>query len=134
MPGLIKIGCSRAHPLERTRQLSASTSTPTPFVLAFHRRVRDPFGTEALIHQRLNEFRANESREFFRVSLRKAIEEIERFEEVVEEVAQMEDEVKKIPLPWAELFASFPDNGDPRELSESERARCRQLEEKLRTP
>jgi len=33
--GLIKIGATTRQPLERMRQLSASTGAPSPFVLAY---------------------------------------------------------------------------------------------------
>ena len=128
MPGLIKIGVSTNNPLERARQLSASTSSPAPFVVAFYRHISYPFAAEAAIHSALDDYRINESREFFKIPLHKAIEEIERFDEVPESRGIS----THIDLPFSELFATFGDDGSGRELTEEEQIKCRDLERKLR--
>jgi len=121
---LLKIGATTNRPEDRVKQLSASTSSPHPFALAYSRRVAFPFEVEAEIHEALGAFRANDSREFFSVSLATAIRELEKYPEAKRQSAQMPR------LSFAELFASFPDDGSPRELTESERAQCRALETK----
>jgi hypothetical protein len=131
MPGLVKIGCSTNHPLERARQLSASTSAATPFVVAFQRHISFPFRAEAAIHVALADYRINDSREFFRIPLHKAIEQIERFDEIPECAPRRN--VEEMALPWAELFSSFRDDGSDRTLDEQEQALCRDLAHRLRT-
>lgn len=128
MEGLIKIGASTNHPLERARQLSASTSAATPFVLVYHKHVDFPFRVEAILHKKFDAYRVNNSREFFKLPLHKIIEEFDRFDETRETqwpAAELE------PTPWAELFATFDDDNSARELTEDERFKCRQLEHKL---
>lgn len=120
--GQVKVGCSISHPNERARQLSASTSVPTTFVVAFYRRVRNPFQVEAALHRVLKDFRVNDSREFFTAPLHKIVEMIEKYDEVVGVVGD---------LPFSELFASFPDDGEPRELTTEEQTKCRALEAAL---
>lgn len=121
-PDLVKVGCSIYHPLDRVRQLSASTSTALPFVLAYHRKVAFPFAVESRIHLILDEYRVNDSREFFRLPLHEVIKVMDTFEEI------RNAEVK---TPFAELFASFDQDG-PDELTEDERAQCRALERRIR--
>lgn len=122
--GLIKIGCTVHDPLLRAKQLTASTSAPTPFVCAYHRLVNDPFRVESILHRQLVDYRVNDNREFFRLPLHKAISYIEQFDDVSWKADQ-------IDTPFAELFASFPDDGSGRELTADEAAQCRALSERL---
>lgn len=123
--GLLKIGASTNHPTERARQLSMSTSAAQPFYPVYYRRVAFPFQVEAKIHVLLASCRINPAREFFRLPLHKAIEVMERFEELREILPAA------MALPWAELFATFDPNG-PDELTPEEQAKCRALETRLR--
>ncbi len=125
MPGLVKIGATLKDPIQRARELSASTSSPVPFVVGYSRFVAFPFQVEAALHQIFDWDRANDSREFFRVPLHKVVEALEKYDEVKGTY------VGNVATPFAELFASFPDDDSPRELTEDERFRCRQLEHKL---
>jgi len=121
-----KIGVTKDDPLNRLAQLSASTSAALPFALAYSRRVANPFEVEAALHRQLAEFRLNSSREFFRVPLHKIITLIEAYEEASELLAG-----KKVETPWSELFATFKDDGSPRELTPSERKACQRLRTQL---
>ncbi len=120
-PGYVKVGCTTGCPIERARQLSASSGVPTPFVVGYHRYVADPFKVEALLHKILAPHRVNDSREFFALPLYKVVELMDRFEEIA------------VPseTPWADLFNTFPDDGSSRELTADESAQCRALEERL---
>lgn len=124
MPGLIKIGATLKDPIQRARELSASTSSPVPFVVGYSRFVAYPFEVEASLHGLFNAHRTNDSREFFRMPLHKAVEALDRYEEI-------ESVLSGVKTPWANLFASFPDDGSPRELTEDEQFRCEQLRHKL---
>lgn len=68
MPGIYKIGFTTNHPRTRLEQLSASTSCPLPFELSACFGTCDPRDVEQEIHQRLNKYRINSSREFFKCS------------------------------------------------------------------
>lgn len=117
-PSLIKIGATTKDPIERARELSAPTSTPLPFVLAYHRAVKYPFQVEADLHRILADFRTNDSREFFAIPLYKVIELLERYEEDLSSV------VGNLATPFAELYATFPDDGRGRELTLDEQSQC----------
>lgn len=121
IPGLIKIGASTKHPLERARELSVPTSVATPFVLAYYRAVAFPFMVEAAIHRQLDACRTNDKREFFRLPLHEAIAVIDQFDEIDDSIS----------TPWAELFATFDDDGSGRKLTDDEQFRCQQLARKL---
>ncbi len=120
-PGFVKVGCSTGCPIERARQLSASSGVPTPFVVGYHRYVADPFQVEAALHRALAAHRVNDSREFFAIPLHKVVEMMDRFEEL--EILS--------ETPWADLFNTFPDDGSGRELTADEAAQCRDLERRL---
>lgn len=120
-PGYVKVGCTTGTAIERARQLSASSGVPTPFVVAYHRFVADPFKVEALLHKILASYRVNDSREFFAIELYKVVELMDRFEEI--EVLS--------ETPFSDLFNTFPDDGSGRELTADEAAQCRALEARL---
>ena len=135
LEGLVKVGVTTKHPLERTRELSAPSGVPTPFILAYHRHIQFPFHAEAAIHQQLYSYRVNDSREFFRIPLHKVVEMMERYDVVEEDPEEIEVEYgegETVATPWAELFNTFPNDGSERELTEEEQKKCRELEQKLR--
>lgn len=125
MPGLLKIGATTKDPITRAKELSASTSAPLPFALAYHRAVLYPFQVEAELHRILTAHRTNDSREFFSIELYKVISLLERYEE---DLSGFRGEVE---TPYADLFWAFPDDGSERELTADERARVKELEEHL---
>lgn len=123
-----KIGATTNSPLERARQLSASTSSVLPFTIAYSRRVADPFQIEAALHRQLEDYRVNESREFFNVPIHKVITLIEKYEEAPELYRR-----KRVETPFAELFSKFPDDdGAARELTQEEKIACQKLNKILK--
>jgi hypothetical protein len=68
MPGLYKVGFTSEHPQMRITDLSAKSGCPTPFVLLAYFGCDQPRLVEGYIHEKLEEFRVVNIREFFRVS------------------------------------------------------------------
>lgn len=73
MPGLIKVGKTTTHPSQRMSELH-STGVPTPFELEFSATVGSCDYSEKAAHFALANYRVTGNREFFRVSVKKAIE------------------------------------------------------------
>lgn len=66
MPGLVKIGKTKRMPTERSLELF-TTGVPQPFIVKFAIYVRDMDELETDIHEELEIFRVNASREFFQL-------------------------------------------------------------------
>lgn len=64
---IFKIGLTRTSTNERARQLSATTSTPDKFLIAHEWFVEDCVLAEKIIHSKLDEYRINSSREYFKI-------------------------------------------------------------------
>lgn len=128
MPGVVKIGATLKDPLQRARELSAPTSSPAPFVVAYSRLVAYPFQVEAALHRIFKVDRLYDSREFFRSPLQEVIKVLETYDELRGHLY-----ADDVYTPFANLFAQFPDDGSPRELTAEESLKCRELESKLRT-
>ena len=128
--GVYKIGATTNHPLKRARQLSASSGIISPFVVAYYRQLRNPFGVESEIHKQLDLYRVNESREFFKLPLHKIIGLLEQYDEV-NGVFYSDD----IETPFANLFASFearnPYDQYEHTLSPEEQRACRRLAQEI---
>lgn len=124
MPGLLKLGATTDDPNLRAKQLTASTSSPTPFHVLYSREVPDVNAMEAAMHAAFASQRINENREFFRVSLYEAATTLDA---LCGDTQFHQDP----PTPWANLFATFPDNGTARDLTEEERAACADLASRL---
>lgn len=154
MPGILKIGATRSHPLHRAKQLSAGTGVPAEYALVYYHSFDDSFAAETLVHNHFATRRINESREFFEIGEDEAIEFIMKlaanrdYHDIIEvsggegsttvcgdpQLARAWAEVAKTPLPWSELFASFgEDDGEGRELTDEEKGKCRELERRLIT-
>jgi len=73
MRDIVKIGKTNRDPKERAAELSNATGVPSEFVVAFVQAVSDCDSAERAIHQRLQAFRENKDREFFRLPLKDAI-------------------------------------------------------------
>jgi len=69
MPGIFKVGMTTTSPEIRAKEISSATGVPYPFKVeaAFH--CEDPAYSEKELHDALSDFRINDSREFFEVSL-----------------------------------------------------------------
>lgn len=75
MPGLIKIGRTTNLPSQRMAELH-STGVPTPFQLEFCVEVEDCVAAEKAAHRALAEHRIASGREFFRTSVKHAINSV----------------------------------------------------------
>ena len=77
MPGLLKIGYTERIPTDRANELS-STGVPVPFEVEYYCIVEEASDIETQVHAHLAVVRRSADREFFRVSVREAIEAIEK--------------------------------------------------------
>jgi len=68
IPKLVKIGKTARDPQIRAKEISASTGVPTPFVVAWAKKVPDMDKAESALHTSLAEYRLTRRREFFRCS------------------------------------------------------------------
>lgn len=75
-PGLLKIGYTRKEIGIRIKDLSKATGVPTPFKLEYIFRCSNGMELESEIHRHLKEFRPNNQREFFDITLNQAIEAV----------------------------------------------------------
>ena len=75
--GLLKIGSTTFGAENRAKQLSYTTALPTPFIVEYEIYVRHYVEFEKAIHRKLDSYRVNPKREFFAVSIDKAIEVID---------------------------------------------------------
>jgi len=80
-----KIGFTTISPEERAKQLTSETGQPDMFNVVQSWAVKKPAFIEKLIHQRLNAYRVNKSREFFRLRYSEIRDCIEK---TIEEVGQ----------------------------------------------
>ena len=71
---LLKIGKTTREPQERAVELSRSSGVPTDFMVAHYLHVSDCDEVESLVHEKLKQYRLNPDREFFRLSLRDAVQ------------------------------------------------------------
>ena len=76
MPGLVKVGRAESA-RERAAQLSASTSVPTGFEVAYLLDVEDAPAVEAMAHALMEAVRVNPRREFFFIRVVKAAEALQ---------------------------------------------------------
>lgn len=74
LKGLLKIGSTTFGAEKRAKQLSYTTALPTPFIVVYEIYVRHYIEFEKAIHRKLDSYRVNPKREFFAVSIDKAIE------------------------------------------------------------
>ncbi|NWH06885.1 GIY-YIG nuclease family protein [Desulfobacter latus] len=77
MPDLLKIGFTTRSVDERIAELNSSTGVPENFVLEAYFCSNTPENDERLLHIELSNYRINNSREFFRISVLDAIKEVE---------------------------------------------------------
>jgi len=70
---IFKIGLTTKTVEERAGQLSSTTSSPDKYLIVHRWKVKDVKAAERIIHEKLNDYRINERREFFRISLENAL-------------------------------------------------------------
>jgi len=76
---MFKVGLTRRSPEIRSNELSRTTGSPDKFLVVQHWEVPDCTIAESQIHQRLEQYRVNPDREFFKAPyevIRQAIEEV----------------------------------------------------------
>lgn len=76
-PNLLKIGYTKNTPDERAKQISAATGVALPYKVEFAFKCFNGEQLEGEVHKFLSEFRVNNQREFFEVSLEEATKAIE---------------------------------------------------------
>lgn len=64
---IFKIGLTRSNSVERARKLSSTTSSPDKFLVAHEWLVDDCVLMEKMIHAKLEKYRVNLSREYFKI-------------------------------------------------------------------
>ena len=77
IPHKCKIGCVKAinrtsH--DRAKELSSSTSCSMPFIVVFDIKVKNPLKYEKIIHKKLDKYRENKRREFFKCNPKDVID------------------------------------------------------------
>ena len=70
MPGLVKIGMTKVDVDERIKELSRTTSVPTPFECAYSVKVVSPKQVEESLHEKYDFCRVRDEREFFKIDWR----------------------------------------------------------------
>jgi len=73
MPGLVKIGCTKAPVEERIKELSSGTGVPVAFMCHFAAKVDNMAAKEKTLHQLFSDHRVNPKREFFQVAPEKIV-------------------------------------------------------------
>ena len=84
---LIKIGKTNRDPDERAQELS-STSVPTPFKVAYALPSDQYDELERKMHRRLDTYRSNKNREFFKYPVKKAIKLLHQLSNELSRVEQ----------------------------------------------
>ena len=69
MDGVYKIGMTDRSPHMRASEISAATGVPQPFAVEYYAEVSAPTLYERMVHKKLERYRVNESREFFRADI-----------------------------------------------------------------
>lgn len=134
MPGLVKCGATRKHPIQRATELSAGTGVPGQFTVAYYVTSEDCFEVENACHQYLSDRRVDQGREFFEASVEEVVGYVRGLTEAeadeggdwIEGGGTTRPPIEK-ECPWGVLFASFQNEDDHKPLTEEEQAKCREL-------
>ena len=104
MPDLVKIGMTERTPEERAKELS-TTGVPTPFVIEFAKKVKNPTQKEATLHALLEKYaeRTNARREFFRTTP----DVVRQFFDLMDDVDGSTPEVSPVAEPLTETYQNF---------------------------
>ena len=95
--GLLKIGVTSRTIQERLSELR-TTGVPAPFHCVALFQVGDPKGTELHVHRALKDYRESSDREFFRISLKAALEK--SLGHILSAVTELEiEDLKKEVIP-----------------------------------
>lgn len=77
-PGLLKIGYTTHDVVARAAELSAATGVAGPFEVEYWHLTAEAEDVEREVHEHFKAVRVNQKREFFRVEIDYAIEQLER--------------------------------------------------------
>ncbi|MEJ0080901.1 MAG: GIY-YIG nuclease family protein [Puia sp.] len=80
---LFKIGLTTLNSKDRARKLSGTTASPDKFLLAHEWFVTDCVSAEKLVHSKLEAYRINNSREFFRIDFELAMDAISKIVKLI---------------------------------------------------
>ena len=72
IPDLIKIGYTSTPPEERAKEISRATGVALPYKVEFVFKCHEGMVLEKEIHSYLDEYRVNDRREFFKISINEA--------------------------------------------------------------
>jgi hypothetical protein len=75
-PGLLKIGYTRKEIGIRVKDLSKASGVPTPFKLEYVFKCYSGLQLESDVHKYLKDFRPNNNREFFDITINRAMDAI----------------------------------------------------------
>jgi hypothetical protein len=76
---LIKIGMTARNPEVRVKELSAKTAVPQSFQIIFQKEVAECDRVEKLIHSKLDKYRYQPNKEFFKIPPEKLLPILEEF-------------------------------------------------------
>lgn len=135
---LLKIGCTRKHPLQRAKELASGTGVAEAYQIAYYRDFSDCFIAERLTHHHFAAQRLHDDREFFAAPLDEVVFFLDglvnssTYRGLASEGVTGGERQGEAPIatPFAELFATFDQDG-PAELTAAEQAQCRALEGSL---
>ena len=91
---IFKIGLTTRNTKTRAKELSSSTGAPDKFLVAQEWRVADCAQAERAIHERLERYRVNDRREFFKIEYDVAVAAIS---EIVRSVNEADDKTVNKP-------------------------------------
>lgn len=124
LPGLLKIGMTNRTAEERAAELSSGTNMPTKFLVAYEENVPDGIAAEKSIHDELTQlgYRVNDSREFFNVPLKIAIQVMSRIADYARAEAPSQS-IQSVPIEGSQAiyylskgFSAY--SGSPGELQD----------------
>jgi TPR repeat protein len=112
--GIVKIGKTQNNPDERAKELSSATGVPTPFFVAYSSYFKDRNAAEIFVHTLLANNRLAQNKEFFQVSVQKAIEAVREAESSLgvetapaHNIELISNQLSTKPLaPWKPIFHS----------------------------
>jgi hypothetical protein len=113
MPTLVKVGQTTRDPSQRAREIGG-TGVPGDFAVAYEERVPDCVEAERRVHRALAQHRYNPKREFFKLSLKDAIETVRQIAEDERAQQRQKDAIETA-----------------RQMAEDERVRRRQKTEPI---
>jgi len=74
--GIVKIGLTERESEIRAGEISSVTGVPLPYEVLFENEVLDAKLAEKLIHKKLEQYRVNQKREFFKLPLKLAVKTV----------------------------------------------------------